>query len=124
MFLLLVSPLLLTSFRLLPFMYFLTYLLHPSSCKHHPGYVSPVVAGVHAAVTPDVKDIPAVVVYFTLESAPAVAAFPTVSCITPVAGTLLEFLLMLMSLQMLSPFCCLGAFCSLCPNCFCYSCCY
>jgi hypothetical protein len=124
MFLLLVSLLLLPSFWLLPFKYFQTSLLHPSSCQHHPGHVSPVVAGVHAAVTPDVKDIPAVVGFFTLESTPAVAAFPlvvdfpTVSCISSVAGTLLEFLLMLMSLLMLSPFCCLCSFCSLCPNCF------
>ncbi len=107
MLLLLVSLLLLTSFRLLPFMYFLTSLLHPYCCQHHPGYVSPTVAGVPADVTPDVKDIPAVVGYLTFESAPAVAAFPTVadvptvSCIPSVACTLLEFLLMLMLMSLL-----------------------
>jgi hypothetical protein len=101
MFLLLVSFLLLKSFQLLPFMYFLTSLLHPYCCQHHSGHVSPTVAGVHAAVTPDVKDIPAVVGYVTFESIPAVAVFPTVADVPFVAGTLLEFLLRLMSLLML-----------------------
>jgi hypothetical protein len=85
MFLLLVSLLLLTSIRLLQFMYFLTSLLHPYCCQQHPGHVSPTVAGVHAAVTPDVKDNSAVVGYFTLESTPAFAAFPTVADVPTLA---------------------------------------